>query len=72
VDAEEPVFENVVLLETEEQLANCDRGTGPGRNIGICPSTGFDHIVSITDSPPLATQPSFEAGEVYYFTSKCQ
>jgi len=64
------LFENVVLLESEEQLNNCDIGTGESHFIGECAEPGFDNTVLITDSPGLATQPSFAAGGVYYFTSE--
>lgn len=71
VEQEMDLFENVVLLESEEQLNNCDIGTGENHFIGECAVTGFDNTVRITDSPGLATQPSFAAGGVYYFTSEC-
>ena len=71
VEADEDLIENVVLLENEEQLDNCDSGTKPSRSLGECAASGFDNMVHVTDSPTLATQPSFAEGEVYYFTSKC-
>jgi len=62
-------FENVILLTELDHLTNC---SFPGNtdSLGECQGTGFDVTIAVTDSPSLATQPSFEAGQVYYLTSE--
>jgi len=63
-------YENVIVLNEEEQLNNCSVGTGVSFTSGKCLASGFNVTVLITDSPALSQIPRFLPGEVYYFTSK--
>ena len=60
------------MLTEEDQLNNCDIGTGtsPQIFIGCCLTAGFDFLIFITDVPLLVNRPVFRPGETYYFTSK--
>lgn len=71
-EAEADLIENIVLLEEEEHLNNCDTGSkGVGEKLSVCSRQGFDYTLPITNSPELENRLSFEAGGTYYFTSEC-
>ena len=65
-------IENIVLLEEEAHLVQCDIGEeGQSRHLATCSSSIINHVVLITESQNLVNRPSFSANQSYYFTSKC-
>jgi len=62
-------YENVIFLTNLDHLTNCN-STGNTDHLGVCATDGFDVTIAVTDSPGLATLPSFEAGQEYYLTSE--
>jgi len=62
-------YENVIFLTNLDHLTNCS-SPGNADHLGVCATDGFDVTIAVTDSPGLATQPSFEAGQKYYLTSE--
>ena len=63
----EDVFENLVRL----QVDRCNATGEMVMFIDACTEDGFDITIPVTDTPNLVNRPSFEVGQVYYFTSEC-
>ena len=71
-EAPEDRIENIILLEEEAHLVQCDIGEeGQSRRLATCSSSIITHIVLITEAQDLVNRPSFAANQSYYFTSKC-
>ena len=69
-EPDEDKIENIVLLEEEAHLAECDIGGGQSRHLATCRNSLIDHVILITESQDLVNRPSFSANQTYYFTSK--
>lgn len=61
----EDVFENLVRLQVDRCNATGEMVTF----IDECTDDGFDITIPVTSTPVLVNRPSFELGQVYYFTS---
>ena len=71
-EAPEDRIENIILLEKEAHLVQCDIGEeGQSRHLATCSRSYINHVLLITDSQNLVNRPSFSANHSYYFTSKC-
>ena len=61
--------ENIINLQEEQDLNDCNARTGNITVITRCVDPG-DHDITINDALELANRLSFQAGGVYYFTSE--
>lgn len=63
--------ENLIRVSDQQDVEQCRTTQERASFFGACTRNGFDIMIPITNSLSLANRERFEAGQVYYFTSKC-
>ena len=64
-------YENLIFTQNQEQVDRCNVAMEMAKMVGSCVINGVVIVVEVSDSLQTGSNPRFEAGEVYYFTSEC-